>query len=49
MIIFCDFCEKSFEIKDDDLDDWITLDPSDGSKVVMCPSCESGPPIASEE
>lgn len=43
MRIFCDYCEQPFEIKDDELDDWITLDPSDGSKVVMCPQCESRP------
>ena len=47
MIIFCDYCEKQFEIKADELDDWITLDPSDGTEVVMCPSCESRPtPVA---
>ena len=42
MIIFCDYCGRSFEIKDDELDAWVVLDPSDGSKVVICPSCENG-------
>lgn len=43
MRIFCDYCQKPFEIKEDELDDWLTLDPSDGSKVVMCGQCERRP------
>ena len=47
MRIFCDYCQQPFEINEDELDDWITLDPSDGSKVVMCGQCERRPtPLA---
>ena len=50
MTIYCDYCEQPFEIKEDELDDWIVLDPVSGDKVVMCGECESkseycnGPP-----
>ena len=39
--IFCDYCEQQFEIKEDELDDWIVIDPVSGDKVVMCGECES--------
>ena len=41
MTIFCDYCEQPFEIKEDELDDWIVIDPVSGDKVVMCGQCES--------
>ena len=39
--IYCDYCEQPFEIKEDELDDWIVIDPVSGDKVVMCGECES--------
>lgn len=41
MTIFCDYCNQQFEIKEDELDDWIVVDPVSGDKVVMCGECES--------
>ena len=41
MTIYCDYCEQPFEIKEDELDDWIVIDPVSGDKVVMCGECES--------
>ena len=39
--IYCDYCESPFEIKEDELDDWIIIDPESGDKSVMCGQCES--------
>lgn len=39
--IYCDYCNQPFEIKEDELDDWIILDPESGDKSVMCGECES--------
>ena len=39
--IYCDYCEQPFEIKEDELDDWIVIDPVSGDKVVMCGECEN--------
>ena len=39
--ITCDYCEKQFEIKEDELDDWTVIDPESGDKAVMCGECES--------
>ena len=41
MTIYCDYCEQPFEIKEDELDDWIVIDPESGDKCVMCGECES--------
>lgn len=41
MTIYCDYCEQPFEIKEDELDDWIVIDPVSGDKAVMCGECES--------
>ena len=27
MTIYCDYCEQPFEIKEDELDDWMVVDP----------------------
>ncbi len=41
MTIYCDYCEQPFEIKEDELDDWMVVDPVSGDKAVMCGECES--------
>lgn len=39
--IYCDYCEQSFEIKEDEFEDWIIVDPESGDKAVMCGECWS--------
>jgi len=41
MTIYCDYCEQSFEIKEDEFEDWIIVDPASGDKAVMCGECWS--------
>ena len=41
MTIYCDYCEQSFEIKEDEFEDWIIVDPESGDKAVMCGECWS--------
>ena len=39
MTIYCDYCEQSMEIKEDEFEDWIIVDPESGDKAVMCGEC----------